>query len=683
MRPRIGAGILCAVCAVLASTVSAQSTTGLAAGAETAGHDTSRSAARIDQPFEIVDPGEIWGFATIRFDGVDVRRLRDAHERVSLLHLSGFPLPGGQAVDLELHPIRVFEPGARARVIRGDEQWSLEAGVAVFSGHVVGEQGQVFLAMSESMFNGFVTRGAEKFVISSGDPLARTADTAGTATITDARVFASAGSPSAGSASPGSASAGSASAGSSSAWCHAVLADGRGDAELSAASRTAASQADVSRSAASRAAPGETDASQLDASASPSVRVAEVIIEADDHFRARFTSDQEAVDYATTLVAFSSSIYRRDIGARLEIPDGYLTVWNSDPPWPDLELFPPGLGFTTWYFTDPANPKKDFPRAGAMWLSSGFSCPPSVDPKTICGGAFQFSRCDDEISYAWASLDGYFPTPLEHMHTDNDDLLVVMHEFGHIFGAQHTFQYNPPIECEDGTGPDSGTIMSYCSFSPPAGIGVGVAGVGLRFHPLIQFYLRTWFVSESAVCIADEPFTLGDYDQSGDLDPADLSILSGVLNQGFGSAGATEAFDMDRNDVLDQVDYDLLAGMVPWDDLGQALAGGPGEPGLTGFGLAEPGTLAVANLTDANPLAQVFLVVGLSDVSQPMLGGTLVPSPDLVLARTTLPDGTLHVADRWPNGLAPGTTLYFQYWIVDPAGPAGFSASNAISGTTP
>jgi hypothetical protein len=34
-------------------------------------------------------------------------------------------------------------------------------------------------------------------------------------------------------------------------------------------------------------------------------------------------------------------------------------------------------------------------------------------------------------------------------------------------------------------------------------------------------------------------------------------------------------------------------------------------------------------------------------------------------------------------GLVSGFALYLQAWIVDPGGPAGASASNAVSGVTP
>jgi hypothetical protein len=37
----------------------------------------------------------------------------------------------------------------------------------------------------------------------------------------------------------------------------------------------------------------------------------------------------------------------------------------------------------------------------------------------------------------------------------------------------------------------------------------------------------------------------------------------------------------------------------------------------------------------------------------------------------------------WPAGLPSGFTFILQCWQKDPAGVAGFSASNGLGGTTP
>ncbi len=44
------------------------------------------------------------------------------------------------------------------------------------------------------------------------------------------------------------------------------------------------------------------------------------------------------------------------------------------------------------------------------------------------------------------------------------------------------------------------------------------------------------------------------------------------------------------------------------------------------------------------------------------------------------PDGRLTRALTWPAGLPPGFEISFQAVILDPAGPFGFAASNALVG---
>ncbi len=601
-------------------------TCSLLGGAAIAGLTDTSAPFTLATPFELVDPGEAGTFATIRFDATDHELLREVYDRGSLLRLEGFPLPGGDAVDLELHTLRVFAEGAHATVVRGADQWRLAPSVALFAGHVPGEASEVFLAVSEGLLHGLIDRRSARYVISSGDPRARPAGAPGIATVADARAFTSTGL-----ADP---------------WCHAL-----------------------------RAAPGAADRTgpAFAAGSAPAVRVADVIVEADDLFAALFPDDQQAIDYATTLVAFSSSIFRRDIGARLQIPDGYLTLWSSTPPWGNG----PGDALPNWY-TSAANPKQDFPRAAVLVLSNGFPC--GTNPKSICGAAIPLSLCDNAAAYAWTSVDGFFPTPLVHQHQDNDDLLVVTHEFGHCFGALHTFEYSPPIPCVDGTGPDSGTIMSYCGFNPPIGIGVGIAGMGMRFHPEIQAIIRDFI--DGVDCLVAEPFALGDYDQSGEPDLVDLSILQGFLAQGFDSAGALDAFDMDGSGALDQTDHDILAGLAPWSNLGLGLAGSLGVPQLAGSGTLVVGESVQLDLTHVPMQLPAFLIYSSLAWEAPFKGGVMVPAPDNVLPFNTF-GGGITVGSLWPPGAPTGFVMTFQWWLPDPGGVAGWSASNAVSATAP
>ena len=47
------------------------------------------------------------------------------------------------------------------------------------------------------------------------------------------------------------------------------------------------------------------------------------------------------------------------------------------------------------------------------------------------------------------------------------------------------------------------------------------------------------------------------------------------------------------------------------------------------------------------------------------------------------PTGEVSLEFRWPAGLPSGFSTYHQMWVIDPAGSAGFAASNALKGTAP
>ncbi|HZL99000.1 MAG TPA: MBL fold metallo-hydrolase [Planctomycetota bacterium] len=121
----------------------------------------------------------------------------------------------------------------------------------------------------------------------------------------------------------------------------------------------------------------------------------------------------------------------------------------------------------------------------------------------------------------------------------------------------------------------------------------------------------------------------------------------------------------------------------PWTDLGQSLGGTSGAPLLQGSGSLAAGTQATLALTNARPGSPAVLVVGLSAIDAPFKGGVMVPALDALIALGTGPTGAIPLSASWPAGLPGGTGLRFQWWISDPAGPAGFAASNALLGTTP
>ncbi len=145
----------------------------------------------------------------------------------------------------------------------------------------------------------------------------------------------------------------------------------------------------------------------------------------------------------------------------------------------------------------------------------------------------------------------------------------------------------------------------------------------------------------------------------------------------------------DSGDVLGQnVNCDGTLGPAdvdaPWTDLGGALAGQAGVPVLAATGTLCPGDDVTFSLTNARASTTAALVIGVTNLSIPFKGGTLVPSADVIFFGLPVSaGGTLIVGGAWLEDSIAGLTLYWQYWITDAVGPFGFSASNGLSSTVP
>jgi glyoxylase-like metal-dependent hydrolase (beta-lactamase superfamily II) len=105
---------------------------------------------------------------------------------------------------------------------------------------------------------------------------------------------------------------------------------------------------------------------------------------------------------------------------------------------------------------------------------------------------------------------------------------------------------------------------------------------------------------------------------------------------------------------------------------------------LTGSGELIPGASITLNLTSSKPAAPAFLVVGLSQVNLPFLGGILLPDPLVVLApQLTDANGNLSLHTSWPSTAPTSADVFYQYWVVDPAASQGVAASNGVMSAPP
>lgn len=121
-----------------------------------------------------------------------------------------------------------------------------------------------------------------------------------------------------------------------------------------------------------------------------------------------------------------------------------------------------------------------------------------------------------------------------------------------------------------------------------------------------------------------------------------------------------------------------------WTDEGEALAGPSGTPRLDALGERAIGSTATFQVSEAPGSALGWLVLGSTRSDTPIAGGLLVPTPDLLVAFATGPLGRYLVDFTFPAvTVPPGSSLFMQAWILDPAAPQFVVASQAVAHTAP
>jgi probable HAF family extracellular repeat protein len=168
--------------------------------------------------------------------------------------------------------------------------------------------------------------------------------------------------------------------------------------------------------------------------------------------------------------------------------------------------------------------------------------------------------------------------------------------------------------------------------------------------------------------------------------PIDLGTLpGGTISRAYrineageivGEANAADGF-------FHAVKWTVTPASNAWANLGQGLAGTSGVPQLVGSGSLVPAAPIQWSLSNAKHNAPAWFVVGLNQLALPIFGGVLVPSPDFVFAAATSGAGTATLNPTLSQPLPSGQPISVQAWLLDPAGVAGWAASNAIAATTP
>ena len=126
------------------------------------------------------------------------------------------------------------------------------------------------------------------------------------------------------------------------------------------------------------------------------------------------------------------------------------------------------------------------------------------------------------------------------------------------------------------------------------------------------------------------------------------------------------------------------AGGGTFTDLGFGLSGQFGfTPLLEGEGTLQAGETVTLTVSKCAKSSFAHLVIGTSTVFAPLFGGTLVPSPERILANVPTRKGLIILEGPWPAGVPPGTEVFMQWWVLDSQAAQGYSASNALVATAP
>ncbi len=343
-----------------------------------------------------------------------------------------------------------------------------------------------------------------------------------------------------------------------------------------------------------------------------------------------------------------------------------------------------------------------------------------------CNDEVQVSRRDGGAFAAFAGheVSNYFDA-VEAGDMDNDGTIDLVTNSGiqgwvevslgngdGTFGTPATFQSGFAVTeialaDYDGDGNLDAATLDANSLTMSILLGRGIAG--LLKPP------RSYRASRAAISVSNfNMLVAGDADGDGDVDllagnfgaqdvsfwrnrgdgTFDEHLRLGVNERPFGLALA----DLDGDsvqDVLVQVErsparwyYPALitlrgTGGDAWTDLGNALPGAAGPPQLRGTGILQPATPLTLAVHRAAASAPGVLVLGGARVDLPLLGGVLVPRPDVAVPLSTDARGSAFLQQRWPLGVPAGLSLYAQAWLLDASAVAGAAASNGLRGVTP
>jgi hypothetical protein len=175
---------------------------------------------------------------------------------------------------------------------------------------------------------------------------------------------------------------------------------------------------------------------------------------------------------------------------------------------------------------------------------------------------------------------------------------------------------------------------------------------------------------------------------NGSDSPAGMGLDDGqdlyfALDAGSSSLPATAgAYDTTASgNSIDAFVAKFSITVAPWKVLAGGAMGAVDVPNLAGRGALTPGSPARLSVRGASASAPASIIVGLSAANLPFKGGTLVPTPTLIVPLGTNAQGALDLPFAWVN-VPAGINIFVQVWIKDSGAPTGFSATNALQMTS-
>ena len=164
---------------------------------------------------------------------------------------------------------------------------------------------------------------------------------------------------------------------------------------------------------------------------------------------------------------------------------------------------------------------------------------------------------------------------------------------------------------------------------------------------------------------------------------ADAFYAVGPVNALPTSFTLTNGTGFTTDEIRVGLSWDAVLPSSAWSDLSHGKIGVRGIPQLVGSGSLEPLSNNTISVSRAAPSAQATFVLGLTQIDAPFKGGTLVPTPSLLLPLVTSAAGSASIPFVLPSGLPSGTEFCSQLWVADATATFSLSASNGLLGTTP